>query len=71
MTEPAPRRPLAEIAADIRALPLSLPTPVYRRELERLNAEWKAENLRLFDAAVAPLNRAWQELMEQCDARGW
>ena len=49
------RRPLAEIEADIKALPFSLPSSVFRRRLERLDAEWRAENVALFDDAVAAL----------------
>ena len=48
-------RPLAEIEADIRALPLTLPPRKYRRRLAQLDAEWRTENLRLFDQAIRNL----------------
>lgn len=62
------RRSLAEIEADIKALPLWLPPRVFRHKLERLHAEWTAENLRLFDVVADHFARDWQRLIEQLEA---
>jgi hypothetical protein len=48
-------RTLAEIEADIHALPRTMWPGRYKKKLDALQAEWKAANVALFDAQVAAL----------------